>query len=279
MVERGGGVSNMEVHYHQCADGSNMAVVHVHMDTCDAMGANKINAVCQALREPLETITGKEVVLRILSNLADRRLVSAKVVIPDFDPEQGKKIEWASKMAQVDRYRATTHNKGIMNGVDAVLIATGNDWRAVEAGAHAYATRDGNYRGLSEWRMSEDGSLVGELTMPMAVGTVGGSTKVHPQVQKVLELLTFPSSQELARIIVATGLIQNLGALKALTSNGGINEGHLKQHVRIIAASSGAMPEEMQPLIEYLREVLREKKDVTEADAQEWLAFFRNGMN
>lgn len=274
MVARGGGMTGMEVRHHPLPDGTHMAVVHVIIDACDAMGANIVNQVCQDLQGPLEEITGEKVNLRILSNLADERLVSAEIAIPDFDPEQGNKIARASLLAHVDPWRAATHNKGIMNGVTAVVTATGNDTRAVEAGAHAFAARDGQYRGLSEWHMV-DGTLVGRMRIPMTVGTVGGITNVHPQVQRAHAMLGNPSANELGRIISATGLIQNLGALKALTSEKGINGGHMKLHASNLAAGTGATREEIEPLTIYLRELHASTGRISPTDAQAGLQLLR----
>ncbi len=274
MVARGGGMTGIEVKHHPIPDGTHMAVVHVIIDTCDAMGANIVNQVCQELQGPFEEITGAKANLRILSNLADERLVSAEIVIPGFDPDHGNKIERASLFAQVDPYRAATHNKGVMNGVTAVVTATGNDTRAVEAGAHAFAARDGIYRGLSEWQMV-DGALTGRMRIPMAIGTVGGITNVHPQVRLALGMLGNPSSNELARVIGATGLIQNLGALKALISEKGINGGHMKLHASNLAAGAGAGRDEIGPLTTYLQEQHARTGRISRTDAQVGLQLLR----
>jgi len=274
MVARGGGVTDLEVRHIPIPDGTNMAVVHVIIDTCDAMGANIVNQICEYLRGPLEALTGERVNLRILSNLATERLVSASIELPNVDPDQGLKIERASLFAEYDPWRAATHNKGIMNGVTAVGLATGQDTRAIEAGAHTYAARSGQSRGLSVWRM-EGTTLVGKMTIPMAVGTVGGIVRIHPQVQLAHRILDNPSADQLARITAATGLIQNLGALKALTSDGGITEGHMKLHVPNIVLSCGAEPHEREPLAEYLRETLSRTGRVSPTDAQVGLQLLR----
>lgn len=274
MVGRGGGITDVEVRHIPIPDGTHMAVVHVTIDTCDAMGANIVNQVCEYLQGPLEELTGEHANLRILSNLATERLVSARIELPNVDPLQGSKIERASLFAQHDPWRAATHNKGIMNGVTAVALATGQDTRAIEAGAHTYAARTGQSRGLSEWHM--DGTiLVGTMTMPMAVGTVGGVVRIHPQVQLAHKILDNPSADQLARITTATGLIQNLGALKALTSKGGITEGHMRLHLPNLAIGCGAEAHERGPLVTYLGEVLSRTGRVSATDAQVGLELLR----
>jgi len=221
--------------------------VHLIYDVADAMGANTVNTACEKLAPHVETITGGRVHLKILSNLADRRLSKAACTIPvkelafdDFSGEQvrdGVVEAWA--FAAADPYRAATHNKGIMNGVDAVVIATGNDWRAIEAGAHAYAARDGHYTSLSTWGRDSNGNLTGELEMPMAVGIVGGATKVHPVAVASLKLMGVQTASELAGIITAVGLAQNLAALRALATEG-IQRGHMSLHARQVAIAAGA---------------------------------------
>jgi hydroxymethylglutaryl-CoA reductase len=211
------------------------------------MGANSVNTACETLAPAVEQITGGRVHLRILSNLADRRLARARCAIPaealafgDFTGERVRDgIVEAYAFAAADPYRAATHNKGIMNGVDAVVIASGNDWRAIEAGAHAYAARGGRYTSLSTWGRDRDGRLVGTLEMPMAVGIVGGATKVHPTAQAALKLMGVSTARELAEIIVSVGLAQNLAALRALATEG-IQRGHMTLHARQVAIAAGA---------------------------------------
>ncbi len=225
-------------------------VAHLIYDTRDAMGANAVNTACETLAPTIEQITGGRVHLRILSNLADRRLARARCTIPtnelafgDFSGERVRDgIIEAYAFAAADPYRAATHNKGIMNGVDAVVIATGNDWRAIEAGAHAYAARSGRYTSLSTWGRDKAGNLVGTLEMPMAVGIVGGATKVHPTAQAALELMRVTSARELAEIVVSVGLAQNLAALRALATEG-IQRGHMSLHARQVAIAAGATGE------------------------------------
>jgi len=268
--ELGGGARDLEIRViGQSAIGS-FLVVHLIYDTRDAMGANAINTAAEALAPLLEQITGGRVHLRILSNLADRRLARAQVSIPTseliFHGYSGERVRdgiieaWA--FAAADPYRAATHNKGIMNGVDAVVIATGNDWRAVEAGAHAFAARSGQYGSLSEWRVDENGDLLGELEMPMAVGTVGGATRVHPGAQAALKLLGVESAIELAEIIVSVGLGQNLAALRALATEG-IQRGHMGLHARQVTIASGPQGADVEQLTSQL--VAEEKVRVDRA--------------
>jgi hydroxymethylglutaryl-CoA reductase len=227
-------------------------VAHLIYDTRDAMGANAVNTACETLAPTIEQLTGGRVHLRILSNLADRRLARVRCAIPvselafgDFSGERVRDgIIEAYAFAEADPYRAATHNKGIMNGVDAVVIATGNDWRAIEAGAHAYAARSGRYTSLSTWGKDKDGNLVGTLEMPMAVGIVGGATRVHPTAQAALKLMRVANARELAEIIVSVGLAQNLAALRALATEG-IQRGHMGLHARQVAIAAGAVGEQI----------------------------------
>jgi hydroxymethylglutaryl-CoA reductase len=246
-------------------------------DVRDAMGANAINTACERLSPMVEQITGGRVHLRILSNLADRRLARARCTIPlvslafqDFPAttvRDGIIAAWA--FAAVDPYRAATHNKGIMNGVDAVVIATGNDWRAVEAGAHAYAARSGQYSSLSTWGEGDEGNLVGTLEMPMAVGIVGGATKVHPTAQAALDLMGVQTAGELAEIIVSVGLAQNLAALRALATEG-IQRGHMGLHARQVAVAAGAEGEMITRLAAALVKENTIRVDRAEELLHEW---------
>lgn len=250
MLQRGGGAKDLEVKiignendYPYCR----MLIIHLLIDTCDAMGANLINTMCEAVAPYVEEITGGKVYLRILSNYTDKRLARAEVKIPhylfDTDKYSGKEviegIIQAQNFAYLDVYRATTHNKGILNGIDPVIIATGNDWRAIESGIHAYACRDGQYRALTKWYKDNEGNLIGELELPMAVGIVGGATKIHPLAQLSLKILGVKSARELAEVIVCVGLAQNLSAIKSLATEG-IQRGHMSLHARNVAASAGA---------------------------------------
>ena len=249
MVARGGGATDLEVRVLPAPEGPRgeaLLIVHLLIDTQDAMGANLINTMAEGVAPLVEQITGGRVYLRILSNLADRRLARASCSIPlaalaDFDLEGAEIAEGivqASRFAQADPYRAATHNKGIMNGIDAVAIATGQDWRAIEAGAHAFACRNGQYMPLSTWHL-DDGCLVGRLELPLALGLVGGPIKIHAGVQMALKLLRVRSVQEMAQVFAAVGLAQNFAALRALGSVG-IQRGHMAMHARSVAVTAGA---------------------------------------
>jgi hydroxymethylglutaryl-CoA reductase len=247
LTEMGGGPRELDVRLIDQSPIGPFPVLHIIMDVRDAMGANAVNTACERLAPRVEALTGGRVHLRILSNLADRRLARAHIAIPvkelAFDDYSGEQVRdgiieaWA--FAAADPYRAATHNKGIMNGVDAVVMATGNDWRAVEAGAHAYAARHGVYTSLSTWGRSADGALTGSLEMPMAVGIIGGSTRVHPGAKAAVKLLGVKTARELAEIIVSVGLAQNLAALRALATEG-IQRGHMTLHARQVAVAAGA---------------------------------------
>jgi hydroxymethylglutaryl-CoA reductase len=247
LVGLGGGARDVEVRVFEDGPVGPMIVVHLLYDVRDAMGANAVNTAAEALAPLIEELCGGRVNLRILSNLADRRLARAWARIPltalsheGFSGEQvGRGIVEAWAMAAADPYRAATHNKGIMNGIDAVVLATGNDWRAVEAGAHAYAARTGHYTALSRWSLEADGYLAGALELPLAVGTVGGATKVHPAARASLKLLGVKSARELSQVLAAVGLAQNLAALRALASEG-IQRGHMALHARQVALAAGA---------------------------------------
>ena len=255
----GGGPRDLDVRLINESPIGAFLVLHLIYDVRDAMGANAVNTATERLAPLVESITGGRVHLRILSNLADRRLARASCTIPlaelafgDFSAEevrQGIIAAWAFAVA--DPYRAATHNKGIMNGVDAVVIATGNDWRAIEAGAHAYAVKDGQYTSLSTWGQDDQGNLVGTLEMPMAVGIVGGATKVHPTARAALKLMGVKTASELAEIIVSVGLAQNLAALRALATEG-IQRGHMSLHARQVALAAGAQGEMITRLAEQL---------------------------
>jgi hydroxymethylglutaryl-CoA reductase len=250
----GGGARDLEVRLMDDSPIGPFLVVHLIYDVRDAMGANAVNTACERLAPRIEAITGGKVHLRILSNLADRRVARARCTIPvkelafgkgesETRPYSGEEVRdgiiAAYAFAATDPYRAATHNKGIMNGVDAVVIATGNDWRAIEAGAHAYAARSGKYTSLSTWGKDADGNLVGTLEMPMAVGIVGGATKVHPAAQAAVKLMGVKTASELAEIIVSAGLAQNMAALRALATEG-IQRGHMSLHARQVAIAAGA---------------------------------------
>lgn len=261
IVKRGGGARDIQVRPFPKTSIGPMLVVHLHYDCRDAMGANAINTALENLAPHIEAITGGRVNLRILSNLADQRKARAEGMIPveelatdTLTGEQVvKAIVEAGVFAEVDPYRATTHNKGIMNGIDPVIIATGNDWRAIEAGAHAYAARGGQYTSLTRWWQDDDGNLRGTIELPMAVGIVGGATRVHPMAQVALKILGIQTARELGEVIAAVGLAQNLGAMRALATEG-IQRGHMSLHARQLAVAAGAngdlVPRIVQTMIE-----------------------------
>lgn len=243
----GGGAKDIEVRTLDTNAGR-MIILHLLVDVRDAMGANAVNTMAEAIAPLVETLTGGKVLLRIISNLADHRLARAKLTIaPEGFSEHGREgrdvadgIVSASAFASADPYRAATHNKGIMNGVDALLLATGNDWRAVEAGAHAYACRSGRYSPLSHWIKDPQGDLAGEIELPMSVGIVGGATKANPTARIALKILGVNSARELAAVATAVGLVQNLAALRSLVAEG-IQRGHMILHARSVAISAGAV--------------------------------------
>jgi len=246
LMRVGGGARDLEVRILESPRGT-MMVVHLLVDVRDAMGANAVNTMAEAVAPLLEEITGGKAYLRIISNLADRRIARAKGTVPrealNSDQFPGDAVVdgilWAYSLAAVDPYRAATHNKGIMNGIDPVVIATGNDWRAIEAGAHAYAARSGRYASLTTWERDADGDLVGSIELPMAVGLIGGATKVHPTAKVSVRILDVASAEELAGVIATVGLAQNLAALRALATEG-IQRGHMALHARNVAAAAGA---------------------------------------
>jgi len=252
LVELGGGARDLEVRIVTSSVTGPMLVVHLIFDCRDAMGANAVNTACETLAGEIERITGGRVLLRILSNLADRRLARARCTVPAealaFESFSGSDVAQgiveAAAFATADPYRAATHNKGIMNGIDAVVLATGNDWRAVEAGAHAYAARSGQYSSLSTWALDDAGDLVGTLELPLTVGTVGGATRVHPTAQIALRILGVDTASELAAIMASAGLAQNLAALRALATEG-IQRGHMQLHARQVAIAAGAEGDEV----------------------------------
>jgi hydroxymethylglutaryl-CoA reductase len=257
IVELGGGARDLEVRVVEHSPAGPMLVVHVIYDARDAMGANTVNTALEAVAPLVAEISGGRTLLRILSNLADRRLARAKGIVPvsslahgEFSGQQvAQGIVEAWALAAADPYRAATHNKGIMNGVDAVVIATGNDWRAIEAGAHADAARSGRYTSLSTWNQDNAGNLVGTLELPMAVGIIGGATRVHPAARAALKLLGVKTARELAEIVAAVGLAQNLAALRALASEG-IQRGHMKLHARQVAIAAGAAGEMVDRVVQ-----------------------------
>jgi len=262
MVARGGGALDLEVVVHSgTADKGDMVVVQLMVDTRDAMGANLINSMCEGIAPLVEKITNGRVFLRILSNLADRAITRAHCHIPldllEFNGTPGKEVRdgiiLANDFALTDTYRAATHNKGIMNGIDAVALATGNDWRAIEASAHAYAARGTQYTALTKWQRAKDGGLSGTLEIPLKVGTVGGSLKSNPSVEIAMNLLGVESAPELSQVMGAVGLAQNFAALRALVTEG-IQRGHMTLHARSVASTAGAYPEIFESVVERLIE-------------------------
>ncbi|MGB4442629.1 MAG: hydroxymethylglutaryl-CoA reductase, degradative [Coriobacteriia bacterium] len=274
LAKYGGGPRDLIVRTIKNSSIGDFLVIHLIIDVRDAMGANAINSATEALAKPIEELTGGKVHLRILSNLADRRLARAHVRIPiealAFEGYSGESVRdgiitaWA--FADADPYRAATHNKGIMNGIDAVVLATANDWRAIEAGAHAYAARSGRYTSLTKWSKNESGDLVGEIELPMAVGVIGGATRVHPTAKANLELMGVKSARELAEIIAAVGLAQNLAALRALATEG-IQRGHMSLHARQVAIAAGAQGK----MIEKIADKIVKEKSIRVDRAKELL--------
>lgn len=250
LQKRGGGARSIEFIKHKLASGSWNVVAHIAVDTCDAMGANIVNSICEGVAPRIEELSGYKVGVCILSNLADRALVTSSVTVPlnslrvpGFSAEAVRDgIVMANELAMADRYRATTHNKGVMNGVDALALATGNDWRAIEAAAHAYASRDGSYRSLTSWTKTAEGDLCGEITLPLKVGIVGGSLKTNPGARVGLKIAAVESAKELAELMCSVGLAQNFAALRALVT-GGIQKGHMSLHARSVAELAGATPQ------------------------------------
>jgi len=272
LISLGGGMKDLEVHIIPTAVGD-MVIMHLIVDTRDAMGANTVNTMAEALAPYVEKITGGRVYLRILSNLADKRLVRVRTVI-DKEALGGDDVVtgilYAHAFAAADPYRAATHNKGIMNGITPIVMVTGNDTRAIEAGAHAYAARSGRYTSLTTWEKNRDGDLVGTIELPMAVGLVGGATKVHPVARLAVKILGVKSAVELAEVIAATGLAQNLAALRALATEG-IQRGHMSLHARNVAVAAGATPDmidkvvgimvkERKVRLDYAQELVRQLK-------------------
>ncbi|WP_133140058.1 hydroxymethylglutaryl-CoA reductase, degradative [Legionella genomosp. 1] len=273
MVRRGGGVIDLTLRRVPLDEQRDMAVIHLTLNSCDAMGANLINQVLEFLKEPIEQMTNEKVTMCILSNLNDQKLTTAKVSIEDVDSHLGNRIQEASFFAEKDQYRAATHNKGVMNGIDPVLIATGNDWRAVESAVHAYASRNGRYQAITIWRY-KDGVLTGEITAPIIVGIVGGVTTLHPTARLCLGMMKVQSANELSRVIAAVGLVQNLGALTALCTDG-IVKGHMRLHINNLLMAAGASNEEMDALKERLQACLALNKRVNLSDAQQLLEELR----
>ena len=257
LIKLGGGARDVRVRHLPDTPAGSMMVVELLFDCRDAMGANTVNTACEALAPFVEEVTGGRVNLRILSNLADQRVARATGRVPAeslaTESAAGElvaaRIVEAYALAAADPYRAATHNKGIMNGIDAVVLATGNDWRAVEAGAHAYAARSGRYSSLSTWWQDQAGDLWGKLELPLAVGIVGGATRVHPGAQATLKILGVETARELAQVMAAVGLAQNLAAIRALATTG-IQAGHMRLHARQLATAAGAPSDQVDWIVE-----------------------------
>ncbi|MGD9131716.1 MAG: hydroxymethylglutaryl-CoA reductase, degradative [Candidatus Bathyarchaeota archaeon] len=272
LVSVGGGAKSLDVKVIDTKSGP-MVITELHVDCRDAMGANAVNTMAEAVAPMIERITGGRVYLRIISNLAVKRLARAWAVIAK-DAVGGEEvvdgIVEAYNFAAADPYRAATHNKGILNGIIGVVIATGNDHRAIEAGAHAYAARNGRYGTLSYWEKNRDGDLVGSVELPMAVGLIGGATKVHPTAKVAVKILGVKSASELGEVMAAVGLAQNLGALRALAHEG-IQRGHMSLHARNVAITAGASG----PLIDMIVERMVEERKVRMDRAKELLEEYK----
>lgn len=285
IVKRGGGAIGLEIRVleeNPLEKTPSFFVVHFFIDTLEAMGANIVNTMMEAVSPLLEKITDGSVLMGILTNLASECLATTRCAIPSnllrsthFSGDEVRdRIVEASQFAQVDPYRATTNNKGIFNGIDAVVLATGNDWRAIEAGGHAYAAREGRYRSLSKWTVGENGELVGNLTMPLPIGTVGGSISLHPHALLSKRIMKFESARELEAVIVSVGLAQNFAALKALVTEG-IQKGHMNLHAKSLALSIGATGDE----IEWVASQLADSPHMNQETALAFLKTFKNRTN
>ena len=268
MVRRGGGPRDIWVEEKEHPN-RNYISIYLSLDPCDAMGANVINTVLEALSPTMESIIEGEVLMSILSNYQPQAVTIASAKVPfahlsndkDEAISLAERLEMASDYAWLDPYRATTHNKGIMNGIDAVVIATGNDWRAIEAGAHAYAVKDGQYRSLTKWKVNyEDESLEGSIEIPLQVATVGGTLSSHPTAKLALKMLNITSAKDLSNIIASVGLIQNFAAMRALVSEG-IQKGHMRMQARALAMQVGATIEEIPAVVTQLNEAAQMNRD------------------
>ena len=272
LVSVGGGAKDLDAKVIKTTHGS-MLITELHVDCRDAMGANAVNTMCEAVAPLIERVTGGRVYLRIISNLATKRLARAWCKIPK-DAVGGEEVVEgivdAYAFAAADPYRAATHNKGIMNGIIAVIIATCNDHRAIEAGAHAYAVRNGHYTTLSTWEKDENGDLVGSIELPMAVGLIGGAVRTHPIAKIALKILGVKTANEFAEVLAAVGLAQNLGALRALAHEG-IQRGHMSLHARNIAIAAGATGE----LIDLVAEKMVEERKIRMDRAKELIEQYR----
>lgn len=275
IVKRGGGIRDIWVE-EKSTDKEQFYIFYVSVDTKEAMGANMLNTILESLVSPIEALTGGESIMAILSNLATNSVVTAKCVLSprilETRTTKGEevidRIVLASEFSKADPYRATTHNKGIMNGIDSVVIATGNDWRAIEAGAHAFASLSGKYQPLTNWTKDETGNLVGTITLPLPVGTVGGSISIHPGAQFAHELLGHPSAVEIAGIIASIGLAQNLAAVRALVTDG-IQKGHMRLQAKSLGLAVGATQDELPHLMNLLSQAPHLNQETAKALLEE----------
>lgn len=273
LIDLGGGAKDLEVREIDTQSGK-MIIVHLIIDTRDAMGANVTNTMSEAVAPKIEELTGGNVILRIVSNLAERRMFRAEAVFGREElggEEAVDRIVQAYHFAAADPYRCATHNKGIMNGIDAIALATGNDFRAIEAGAHTYASLDGVYKPLTEWEKNDEGDLVGRIEIPLSMGTIGGATEINPVAKTCIKILDVESSSELGEVMAAVGLAQNLAALRALASEG-IQEGHMKLHARNIASLAGAE----EDLVDEVAERMIEEEKISTDRAQKILEELEN---
>ena len=271
MFSRGGGVKSISLRLidHAIYPKKKMGILHIHVDVQDAMGANIVNQICEAAKKELEKLSTEAFNISILSNLNPQTLVQAEITLKNIPHKIGHAIEACSHFAESDPYRAATHNKGILNGIDAVLIATGNDWRAVDAGLHAYAGYQNGYKPLSFWRYEND-MLTGKFEGPINVGIIGGVTNLHPMAKIAIEMLNPDSAKELSEIIAAVGLAQNLGAMRAL-STVGITQGHMRLHIDNIIMQFTLDHAQKIKLRTYLEAVLKEKNVISKQNAVEYL--------
>lgn len=278
MVKRGGGMKSWELRKIQRPDGDVMAVLHLYIETCEAMGANTINQVCEYIKPYVEKASKQQALLCILSNLPKYKRVKAQVIVKNQDIKLIKNIEEASLFAELDPSRACTSNKGVLNAIDALLLATGNDWRAVEAGLHAFACQKGSYTSLTQWRV-RDHCLYGEMEAPFMLGTVGGVTDIHPTAKLSLKILGFPKASRLASLCCALGLVQNLAALRALVTDGVI-EGHMKLHIKNLAIKAGAnTPQEIHFLNQQLTHTLKKTKQISLSDTIKTLKNYKKNFH
>ncbi len=270
LVSLGGGAKDIEIRVLDSKLGP-MVILHLIVNTKDAMGANAVNTMAEALSPMIQSLSGGTVYLKILSNLADKRIVRAKAIATKEELGGESVVDailWAGEFANIDPYRATTHNKGIMNGISAVVLATGNDTRAVEAGAHAYAARSGTYTSLSKWEKTVEGHLSGSIELPLAVGLVGGATAVHPMAKLAVKILKVKTAAELGEVIASIGLVQNLAAIRALATEG-IQRGHMSLHARNIAINAGAQGELIDKVTEKMIAMKKVRVDIAKQILEE----------